>query len=386
MEQRLTLISDATDEFANNTNNSYKVRIPDGLRLEGKGWHVALLSLTLPNTTTSDNPSIASGKTITKMSYYGIHFKTIVNNEYTVLEALHFTTKVQEQHTPAPLNGVGFWNNIGNAYEANLVSLLLDKAKEKISVNDPTPLIVLKKTMRPSFHWDGEDLVLEKRGVDTTFTNQVSIASFDMALEVAEKWGFARQNTDGKWIAGPNVRLGMDNFTITNDKPPRASSASITGVASLNGKAFEAVKNPDRPKFPQVPQSSTSDYDRLWMFTDRGGEKYIRFSGFWEWHFINLNQTFTNLHRHAGQAVMVYTNLQQSAIVGNTKAQLLRELVIHRGGEAGHSNSEPTHLQWIPVATHQADIVEVQLADVNGNLISLPKGKSLVTVALKQMV
>ena len=50
-EERLTLISDATDEFPNNTNNSYRVRIPDGLRLEGTGWHIALLSLTLPNST-----------------------------------------------------------------------------------------------------------------------------------------------------------------------------------------------------------------------------------------------------------------------------------------------------------------------------------------------
>lgn len=83
---------------------------------------------------------------------------------------------------------------------------------------------------------------------------------------------------------------------------------------------------------------------------------------------------------------MVYTNLQQSTIVGNSKAQLLRELVINRGGEAGHSYSEPNHLQWVPVSTHQTDIVEVQLADVDGNLLALPKGKSLVTVALKQMV
>ena len=54
MEQRMTLISDKTDEFPNNANNSFKVRIPNGLRLEGTGWHVALLSLTLPNSSTDD--------------------------------------------------------------------------------------------------------------------------------------------------------------------------------------------------------------------------------------------------------------------------------------------------------------------------------------------
>ena len=73
--------------------------------------------------------------------------------------------------------------------------------------------------------------------------------------------------------------------------------------------------------------------------------------------------------------------------MGNTKVQLLRELVVKRGTEHGeHTYTEPLHLQWIPVSTHNTDIVEVQLADVNGDLLQLPKGKSLVTLALKQMV
>ena len=48
MEQRVTLVSDATDEFPQNTNNSFKVRIPGRLSLPGPGWKVALLSLTIP--------------------------------------------------------------------------------------------------------------------------------------------------------------------------------------------------------------------------------------------------------------------------------------------------------------------------------------------------
>ena len=58
MEQRITLVSDPTPEFAHNTNNSFKVRIPNQLRLEGKGWHVALLSLTLPNSDSQSDPFV----------------------------------------------------------------------------------------------------------------------------------------------------------------------------------------------------------------------------------------------------------------------------------------------------------------------------------------
>lgn len=117
-----------------------------------------------------------------------------------------------------------------------------------------------------------------------------------------------------------------------------------------------------------------------------GNQKWIRLSGGVEWRLTNLNATYDAIHLHAGKAVMVYTNLQQSTIVGSSKAQLLRQLVVRRGGETGHTYSEPKHLEWIPVSTHQTDIAEVQLADVDGNLLTLPKGKSLLTVAIKQMV
>ena len=47
--KRLTLISDPTDEFPNNANNSFKVRLPERLSLPGEGWHASLLSLTVPD-------------------------------------------------------------------------------------------------------------------------------------------------------------------------------------------------------------------------------------------------------------------------------------------------------------------------------------------------
>ena len=47
--QRLTLISDPTDEFPKNANNSFKVRLPERLSLPGEGWHASLMSLTVPD-------------------------------------------------------------------------------------------------------------------------------------------------------------------------------------------------------------------------------------------------------------------------------------------------------------------------------------------------
>ena len=47
--QRITLISDPTNEFPKNANNSFKVRLPERLTLSGEGWHASLMSLTVPD-------------------------------------------------------------------------------------------------------------------------------------------------------------------------------------------------------------------------------------------------------------------------------------------------------------------------------------------------
>ena len=47
--QRLTLISDPTDEFPKNASNSFKVRLPERLSLAGDHWYATLMSLTVPD-------------------------------------------------------------------------------------------------------------------------------------------------------------------------------------------------------------------------------------------------------------------------------------------------------------------------------------------------
>ena len=47
--KRLTLISDPTDEFPKNANDSFKVRLPERLSLPGERWHASLMSLTVPD-------------------------------------------------------------------------------------------------------------------------------------------------------------------------------------------------------------------------------------------------------------------------------------------------------------------------------------------------
>ena len=207
----------------------------------------------------------------------------------------------------------------------------------------------------------------------------------DIAYEVALQWGFIHVKQDGNVVPGPNLQMHLFQDDITTANPRRQMGLSVEGVDSLNGKALRAEPNLDMPCGVDYILPNATEYDVMWYYKI-GKRRWVRLSGNIEWRLTNLNATYDAIHKHMGKAVMVYTNFQQSNMVGGSMVQLLRQLVVRQGGNAGHTYSEPKHLEWIPVSTQQTDIVEVQLADVEGNLLTLPKGKSLVTVALKQRV
>ena len=248
--------------------------------------------------------------------------------------------------------------------------------------SEPDPFVLARSDQRPVFVWDGDDLILEASDVPYGASNLYR--TFDVTLEVALQWGFVKKE-GANYVLGPNCQFELDNATITDSYPKRTIDPAIMGLATFNGKAYLSKKHLDKPS---DQTGDTDPYKLFWVHQDvglGGSEYYVRFSGYAKWRFSDLNDTYNNIHHHRSQAVMVYTNLQQSTIVGGVKAQLLRELVVQPTNTEGHSYTEPLHLQWVPVLAHGLDIVEVQLADVNGNLLRLPKGKSLVTVAIKQI-
>ena len=395
MEQRMTLISDATNEFPNNTSSNFRVRIPDGLRLPGRGWHVALLSLTLPNAQITQERITTGGnhphQSVLSARFTSVHLKDYRNDKYNDWDYLRSQAHLGEKTDVVTPDGVSYWNSLITAFNNDMSKVTRAFAQSEATSSIPVPLVLLSEHLRPVFRWEGEDLIVARRGAASMAADDATqeLVTFDMNLDVARTWGFVAWNGT-KYVPGPNVRFNLNNYEITSSVPPiDTSGITFTGFDRLHGKAHRVEKHNDKPSFPDIVANGQTDFDELWVFTRRQGSQrvlFVRFSGYCEWRFINLNQTYQTIHQHVGQAVMVYTNLQQSTIVGGQTAQLLRELVIQRGGAGGHSYSEPTHLQWIPVSTHQADIVEVQLTDVMGNFLSLPPGKSLVTVALKQML
>ena len=387
--KRLTLISDATNEFPDNKNNSFRMRIPNGLRLQGPGWYVALLSLTLPNRTLHRFAK-GHGNTIARLKWSAFAFKAYdaTAKKYTALDVVHFEATLHESDVASATDGPSFWNNMISAFNLDVDDqMAANRSKEN-------RYLFVKKTMIPTFQWDGDDLVVNRRGRDVTDDDRkrtTYYSAFDIALEVAVQWGLVQKDTNGAWVKGPNAVISLfgGGDKLTASDPPRSDSIVAPQGAgkTLLGPTFRFDFRYDRPvRFGGITAVQGDEFDLMWPYT-AGNEQWVRFSGMVEWRFINLNRTYQTLHKHPNHSVMVYTNLQQSTIVGEKTAQLLREIVVSSTQEEeGHSYAEPKQLQWIPVASQHMDIAEVQLADVNGALLSLPSGKSLVTVAFKQMV
>ena len=152
MEQRLTLISDPTDEFPQNTN-SFKVRIPNGPRLEGKGWQIALLSLSLPNSDAEKLPFVSGADNMVVKAFSSIlYLKGPSGGAFNKLARLEYNTKVKDKHVANASNGVGYWNQLVQAIEEDVIRYTyLQKTKVKDPVNEPNHMMLVKETMCPSF-------------------------------------------------------------------------------------------------------------------------------------------------------------------------------------------------------------------------------------------
>ena len=65
----------------------------------------------------------------------------------------------------------------------------------------------LLDTHRPKFHWEGEDLVLERK--DTAVANQLTL---EIQITFAQKMGWLVKTNQGHWAIGPNL-----NYTLRNE-------------------------------------------------------------------------------------------------------------------------------------------------------------------------
>ena len=378
--KRLTLISDPTDEFPKNTNNSFKVRLPERLNLPGEGWHTSLMSLTVPDKGQSN--AVIATDPHTKVVKISVTFLTRkwVLGEYKRVEfkTKDYGVELEEimSAKQSVTTGSEFWKRVMQEVHNKVMQALLNRQSAALTTDGGEyPVVSVKKNWMPMMTWKGDALVLHAVGKgDLMNANKSKVTSaFTMDLEIAKRFGFVEQpvGVDVGYVIGPNLQFTCPTVTYTNQTKPDSTIPSARAEFNWNGEHYTGVQPSD------LTDDQMDD-----MFEVNG--KRLHLSRMVEWQFNNLDASFEKIVGTSKRTVMVYSDVVESTVVGSGKYPLLREVQLLRTGE-GESTAEPLHHQWIKVRGTQLDIVEVEIADTSGPLTILPPGKTIVTIGLKQL-
>ena len=379
--KRLTLISDPTDEFPKNTNNSFKVRLPERLNLPGEGWHTSLMSLTVPDKGQSN--AVIAADPHTKVVKISVTFLTRkwVLGEYKRVEfkTKDYGVELEEimSAKQSVTTGSEFWKRVMQEVHNKVMQAIMNRQSAALTTDSGEfPIVSVKKNWMPMITWKGDAMVLHAvpKG-DLLNANKSKVTSaFTMDLEIAKRFGFVEKpaGVDEGYVIGPNLQFTCPTVTYTNQtKPTNGDFPSARADFNWNGEHYAGVQPTD-----------LTDDNMDQMFEVNG--KRLHLSRMVDWQFNNLDASFEKIVGTSKRTVMVYSDVVESTVVGSGKFPLLREVQLLRTGE-GESTAEPLHHQWIKVRGNQLDIVEVEIADTSGPLTILPPGKTIVTIGLKQL-
>ena len=379
--KRLTLISDPTDEFPKNTNNSFKVRLPERLNLPGEGWHTSLMSLTVPDKGQSNAVIATDPHTkVVKMSVTFLTRKWVTGMyRFVGYNTKDYGVELEDimSAKQSVTTGSEFWKRVMQEVHNKVMQALINQQSAAMSHHsDQFPIVSVKKNWMPMMSWKGDALVLHAVGKgDLMNANKSKVTSaFMMDLEIAKRFGFIEKpvGVDEGYVLGPNLQFTCPTVTYTSQTMPDQSTFP-TARADLNWNGEH---------YAGMQPSDLTDDDMDQMFEVNG--KRLLLSRMVEWQFNNLDASFEKIVGTSKRTVMVYSDIVESTVVGSGKYPLLREVQLLRTGE-GESTAEPLHHQWIKVRGNQLDIVEVEIADTSGPLTILPPGKTIVTIGLKQL-
>ena len=382
--KRLTLISDPTDEFPNNANNSFKVRLPERLNLPGEGWHASLMSLTVPDQGQSN--AVIAADPHTKVIRYKHPIMTRkwtdtgdpATSGYLSIRYPSSTKMIEleEIMNPSQIVSTGnqFWKRVMQTLHNKIMTeVMKDQWNASVAERDRKPIVFVNKHGMPQLSWKGESLVIEAIAKKNLMNNrQVSMVEFYINVDIALKFGLLRRKT-GKtgyatsdFVLGPNLQYSLPTKTYDESTGPVGSRYRT--YYNWEGDVYEGV----------------NFIGSAFSIMTADNVKWLRLFPAFEWQLYNLDASFEKIVGTSKRTVMVYSDLVESTVVGSGKFPLLREVQLLRTGD-GESTAEPLHHQWIKLRGQQLDIVEVEIASTAGPLTILPPGKTIVTIGLKQL-
>ena len=392
-------------EFPWNNNKSFKIRLPQPIRLEGSGWQVGLSSISLPDL----NLNLTRYKNVTepliKVTWYQVEDR---NKDDDMSEVMSNTTEVT-------FEDIYHYGNIRDGIDF-LKALLVEfdhKMKEELPPNWDlmTRHGSYGHVLYPIFRWEGEDLILDNSMLDLDLVKTKSQhASEGVLFEISfEKHlgvdlGWLSTKKDGTPILGPNIQMEYERKNYENAVLYTMENGSRGIMASSQGKIKDIIKDgvvreKVLRKQSKIPEPFDTDVvepkthagtvpctDRFWRQTNKNiaSENRLHLSCTCNWRFTNIKRAFTDAVFEGGsRSLFVYSDAGGSSVVGNRVTDLLREVKFSSHGQ-GSQYFEPIHIQYIPVRKQVLDIIEVNVAETTGELARLGKGNMILTLHFRR--
>ena len=236
--KRLTLISDATNEFPNNANNSFKVRLPERLLLPGEGWHASLMSLTVPDQ--GQSKAIIAADPHTKVVYFkypqmGRKWTDTGNPstsgylriEWPIVDGM---VELEDVMSADQIVATGnmFWKRVTQEVHNKIIANLMKQQVDlMVKERDARPIVFIKKNAMPRFTWKDDSLILH--GIpkkDLLNQNQIAMVEFYINLAIALKFGLLRLKTgktgvnSSDYVLGPNLQFTLPSNTYDETTEP----------------------------------------------------------------------------------------------------------------------------------------------------------------------
>ena len=219
----MTLISDPTDEFPKNANNSFKVRLPERLTLPGEGWHATLLSMSVPDQGQSN--AVIATDPHTQVVKFNITFMTrkFITGAY---RQVSFQTK--ERHvkleeimsSKQPVtSGNLFWQRVmQEVHNKSMQQIMVEQNYAWTHQRDERPHVSLKKNWMPTLTWKDDALILPA-------VREGELLNFTKTKALPEKFGFIEQKKDVVgYVLGPNLQFTLPTVAYDNQTQPVGSS------------------------------------------------------------------------------------------------------------------------------------------------------------------
>lgn len=357
----VTINTASLGEFSDNTNSSFKNRLPRPIRMEGD-WEVALDNIALPNATSFTGKLNPCNRTNLITTWFSRRDRNPGPGDSDTAYVLNFTKFDLEGITPT-VDGIGFMKTVFGSLAKWRIEDVLD--------NDPRfSYTVNGKEQRTYWKWvwEGDELVSDN--VDMYKTDPSTRPLFLIDLALGEKMGWFVYNDDSdQYDLGPNLKQELFDPNIVpeiNGNPPGDVFEPYTSTHRNAGRRVFWTAND--PNWGRTGVSSIRNYARLSFHCN--------------WRFININTAFSNAVGPTQRSLLCYSDVTQPSVVGNQTTQLLREFYYEHGGKGRKTGStyyEPHRRQYLPLRSNTVTVISTEIAEKSGELTKFVPGETTVT-------